>query len=110
MSAKRHDGHRDAGKGCVQFSSQPFMECQYPTCARRLDMVGAGIDIDDPAAPGTHVDVVFDNNCVARGSGPLTTIKVLQKPFDVEWIKARWQPLERIDKKHISGEKIRPGR
>jgi hypothetical protein len=49
-----------------RFSSQPFMEWEYPICARRLDMAGAGIDIDDPAASGTHVDVVFDNNnCVA---------------------------------------------
>jgi hypothetical protein len=36
-----------------------------------LDMAGAGADIDDPAASGAHVDVVFDdNNCVARGTGP----------------------------------------
>jgi hypothetical protein len=27
------NGHRDAGKGCVQYSSQPFIECYYPISA-----------------------------------------------------------------------------
>jgi hypothetical protein len=55
------NGDRDAAKGHVQYSSQPFIDW-YPICVRLPDVAGARADIDDPIAAGDHVHIVVDDN------------------------------------------------